>query len=62
VTFESAAYVARYCVSKITGAEAEGYYMSLDETTGELRPISPEYVTMSRRPGIGAGWFNKDRT
>ncbi len=49
VTFESAAYVARYITKKITGAGAEAHYGLLQ----------PEYVTMSRRPGIGKGWFDK---
>lgn len=49
VTFESAAYVARYCTKKITGDLAEGHY----------KGKHPEYVTMSRRPGIGARWFQK---
>lgn len=49
VTFESAAYVARYVVKKRTGAKANEYYK------GRL----PEYCTMSRRPGIGMAWFEK---
>lgn len=49
VTFESAAYVARYCVKKISGPGAAAHY------GGRV----PEFVCMSRRPGIGAGWFEK---
>jgi len=49
VTFESAAYVARYITKKVTGDDAEKYY--------EGR--KPEYVTMSRRPGIAHSWFEK---
>lgn len=49
VTFQSAAYVARYCLKKITGEKAEEHYQGR----------KPEYTTMSRRPGIGAGWFDK---
>lgn len=49
VTFESAAYVARYVMKKITGAKADAHY------NGRL----PEYTTMSRRPGIGKAWFDK---
>lgn len=49
VTFESAAYVARYIMKKITGPNADAYY------EGRL----PEYTTMSRRPGIGAEWFKQ---
>lgn len=49
VTFESAAYVARYIMKKITGDDAVAYY-------GDKKP---EYTNMSRRPGIGKGWFDK---
>lgn len=49
VSFESAAYVARYCVKKVTGDAAADHYAGR----------SPEYATMSRRPGIGGGWFDK---
>lgn len=47
VSFESACYVARYVMKKVNGELSEGWY--------EGR--KPEYVTMSRRPGIAAGWF-----
>jgi len=60
VTFESAAYVARYITKKITGPEAHWFYNEIDFSTGEiLRELKPEYVTMSRRPGIGKTWFEK---
>ena len=49
VSFESAAYVARYITKKITGDSAESHY-------GDRKP---EYTTMSRRPGIGAPWFQQ---
>lgn len=51
VTQESAGYVARYCLKKVTGLLADSYY------SGRV----PEYSTMSRRPGIGQGWFEKWR-
>lgn len=59
VTFESAAYVARYVMKKITGPMAENHYSRLDETTGEIIQLKPEYTTMSRRPGIGKGWYDR---
>jgi len=59
VSFESCAYVARYVTKKINGEQAHDHYMVLDERTGEVRSITPEYATMSRRPGIGASWFEK---
>jgi hypothetical protein len=49
VTFESAAYVSRYIVKKIHGEKAEAHYKGRE----------PEYVTMSRRPGIGKRWINE---
>jgi len=59
VTFESAAYVARYVTKKITGPVAEDHYWRYDQKTGECYDLLPEYVTMSRRPGIGRPWFEK---
>lgn len=55
VTYESAAYVAGYCLKKITGDKAPDHYQ------GRL----PEYATMSRgskkigTKGIGSAWFKK---
>lgn len=49
VSFESAAYVARYVTKKVTGERAKAHY------GGRV----PEYATMSRRPGIGRGWFEQ---
>lgn len=51
VTFESAAYVARYILKKVTGDEAAAHY-------GGRRP---EYTNMSRRPGIARAWFEQFR-
>lgn len=49
VTFESAAYIARYCVAKVTGDRAIEHY-------GKK---VPEFNRMSLKPGIGASWFDK---
>ena len=49
VTFDSAAYVARYILKKVTGDNSLTHY------SGKI----PEYVTMSRRPGIARDWFLK---
>lgn len=55
VTFESAAYVARYVMKKVTGKPAEAHY------GGRL----PEYITMSRGSkklgtgGLGKGWYDR---
>lgn len=47
VTFESAGYVARYSMKKVVGEGADDWY------AGRVR----EYLTMSRRPGIGTWWI-----
>lgn len=59
VTFESAAYVARYIMKKVTGDKSEAHYTRVDPSSGEMLQVEPEYVTMSRRPGIGSLWFDK---
>lgn len=58
VTFDSAAYVARYIMKKITGDMAEKHYTKVNEY-GEIFDMVPEFQMMSRRPGIGREWFNK---
>ena len=58
-SFESAAYVARYVMKKITGQAAKRHYEVLDEMTGEIYNRSPEFCRMSLKPGIGAGWWDK---
>ena len=57
VTFESAAYVARYILKKINGERSEQHYKQLSEDTGELTDLHPEYTTMSRKPGLGSTWY-----
>ena len=59
VTFESAAYCARYITKKVTGKNAEAHYTRLDVETGELITKHPEFTNMSRRPGIGAPWLKQ---
>lgn len=60
LTFESAAYVARYIMKKVNGAQAENHYLNYtDLDTGEVVSRTPEYTTMSLKPGIGASWFEK---
>lgn len=55
VTFGSAAYVARYHLKKLSEEVSRDHY--LNPRTGEL--MAPEFVNMSRRPGIGRGWYDK---
>lgn len=64
VTFESAAYVARYIMKKVNASQKspdkyKHHYERVDPETGEIFEVLPEYTTMSRRPGIAHGWFEK---
>lgn len=65
VTFESAAYVARYIVKKINGSDAWRNYTDFDMNTGEVYERNKEFANSSRGSkklgtgGIGKGWFEK---
>lgn len=59
VTFESAAYVARYMLKKQKGKDAWLKYLEIDSQTGEiLVERSKEFFHTSRRPGIGRSWLD----
>jgi len=59
VTFDSAAYVARYVVDKVNGAAADDHYSVVDASTGEVISIIPEFAVPSRRPGLGNLWIQQ---
>jgi len=61
LTFESAAYIARYIMKKQTGDAAEKHYERITED-GEIIRLKPEFNNMSRRPGIGHHWLEKFKT
>lgn len=52
VTLQSARYVAKYCIKKVTGDLAADHYGTR---------IS-EFACMSLKPGIGAGWYDRFKT
>lgn len=52
LTWQSAAYVARYVMKKRKGSDAKDYY--------EQSGLFPEFVRMSRRPGIGLQYFDEN--
>lgn len=57
VTLESASYVARYSLKKITGAAAGAAYQWIVPGTGEIVDRMPPFSRSSNRPGIGFNWF-----
>lgn len=62
VTFETAAYTARYILKKVTGEAAAAHYARVDPETGEIYSIQSEYITMSLKPAIGADWYRRFKT
>ena len=68
MTIETAAYVARYCMKKVSTAKNSedkhyAHYEKICPFTGEIRQIEPEYSTMSRGgktgKGIASDWYAK---
>lgn len=60
LTFETAAYCARYALKKkLSENKNRLSYFSLETTTGELIPVQHPYATMSLKPAIGKAWFEK---
>lgn len=53
VSWEACAYVARYVVKKRKGPGSAEYYKALN--------IEPEFVRMSRRPGIALDYYEKNK-
>lgn len=59
LSWETAAYTARYIMKKITGEKQKEHYKKIDIETGEIINVQPEFNDMSRRPGIGHHWLHK---
>lgn len=57
LTYQTAAYCARYVVKKIGGEQAAEHYLRVHPVTGDLCQVKPEFSKQSNRPGIGDGWF-----
>lgn len=58
VTFDSAVYCAKYALKKVNGDMAAAHYEIMDED-GIIHDRRPEFAVMSRRPGIGATYYEK---
>lgn len=56
LTTQTASYTASYVLKQ----QARGkQYVRIDETTGELIPLAQPRAFMSRKPGIGAAWYDQ---
>jgi hypothetical protein len=65
LTYQSAAYCARYTLKKIGGDLAADHYTRIHPLSGNLVQVKPEFATMSRggrgkntSGGIGSAWFD----
>jgi hypothetical protein len=68
VTFDSCAYVARYITKKLNVSDHSSSqarsdfnlrYETVNLNTGEVYVRKADFIVMSRRPGIGKGWYDK---
>lgn len=61
LTYQSAAYTARYVMKKINGDRSDDHYTRVSPVDGQIYRVAEEFCVMSRRPGVGTDWFNKYR-
>lgn len=62
LTYDNAAYTARYVMKKINGDKADDHYWRVSPVDQQPYRVQPEFCVMSRRPGLGQGWFDKFKT
>jgi len=56
LNYKTASYTAGYIHKKLNRKQT---YVRIDEDTGELVAVAQPRALMSRRPGIGHGWYEK---
>lgn len=59
VSFQSAAYCARYAMKKQIGKDVGKVQEIVDLSTGEVVTRRHEFARMSLKPGIGADWYKR---
>lgn len=59
VNYETACYVARYCMKKVDGALRDAGHYVVYDMDGVLHDRVPEFAIMSRRPGIATTYYAK---
>jgi len=57
LTYQSAAYCARYTMKKIGGSMAAEHYTRIHPVSGDVVRVIPEFSKQSNRPGIGDAWY-----
>lgn len=59
VTYQTAAYTARYIMKKMDGEGADAAYVRQHPLTGKFHQVAREFCVQSRNPGLGSTWFDK---
>lgn len=62
LTYQTAAYTARYTMKKVENhdrSQPDTFYLRTHPLHGFICRVRPEFLLMSRRPGLGQGWFDK---
>jgi len=59
LNFATASYVAGYVFKKLKNADHLEEHAVYGATAEPLSVKTPEYVTMSRRPGLGTAWLDR---
>jgi len=62
VTYQTAAYCARYTLKKINGDRALSHYLRTHPKGLGIVRVQPEFRLSSSRPGLGGTWFEKYHT
>lgn len=59
LTYQTAAYTARYVMKKVGGDLAPEHYLRTHPLTGKLVQVQPEFATQSNKPGLASGWYEQ---
>lgn len=59
LTYQTAAYTARYIVKKIGGEAANDHYLRVHPVSGHLVRVQREFATRSLKPGLGYDWLQQ---
>lgn len=59
VSMASASYVAGYVRKKVDRLENPNHLLRVDDETGEIVSVAPEFARMSLRPAVGRRWIER---
>lgn len=59
LSFKAASYVAGYVMNKVVERTDPTKHLRVDELTGQIFEVEPEFQRMSRRPALGRKWLER---